>query len=107
MAVQQSPFFFPLPKLWETPYTGYPLAVYVYIVLMAIVAQLWGHTSLNWSMKWLSPTLVTLAILFEPVGASLLGWWIFGEIPPITVIFGGIVVLGGVAIAVMGKSSDW
>jgi drug/metabolite transporter (DMT)-like permease len=98
---------FPLPKLLETPYTGYPIAVYVYIVLMAIVAQLWGHTSLNWSLKWLSPTLVTLAILFEPVGASLLGWWIFGEIPAITVILGGIVVLSGVAIAVMGQSSDW
>jgi drug/metabolite transporter (DMT)-like permease len=95
----------PLPWFWGTAYGGYPWAVYGYIVLMAIFAQLWGHTSLNWSLKWLSPTLVTLAILFEPVGASLLAWLILGEIPSINTIGGGILVLWGVAIAVVGASS--
>lgn len=94
----------PLPELVGTSYGGYPPAVYGYIVLMAVFAQLWGHTSLNWSMQWLSPTLVTLAVLFEPVGASLLGWWLLGEVPRGAVILGGMGVLVGVAIAIIGSN---
>jgi drug/metabolite transporter (DMT)-like permease len=45
-----------------------------------------------------SPLLVTLAILFEPVGASTLGWVIFGERPGPLLLLGGAIVLVGVAI---------
>jgi drug/metabolite transporter (DMT)-like permease len=70
---------------------------------MALFPQLIGHTSLNWAVRWISPTLVTLAILFEPLGSSLLGWLVFMEIPPLTVIWGGLILLVGVAIAVIGN----
>lgn len=91
----------PLPGFFGASYKGYPLAVYGYIALMAILSQLIGHTSLNWSLRWLSPTLVTLVVLFEPIGSSLLGWWLLGEIPPLTVALGSFVVLGGIAIAIL------
>lgn len=93
----------PLPGLLGAGYGGYPLAVYGYIFLMAIVSQLIGHTSLNWSLRWLSPTIVALVVLFEPIGSSLLGWWLLGEIPPLVVVWGGVVVLVGIAIAILGK----
>ncbi|ACK73189.1 protein of unknown function DUF6 transmembrane [Gloeothece citriformis PCC 7424] len=92
-------FLFPLPFLFETGYLGYPTEVYLYVGLMAILSQLIGHTSLNWAVRWISPTLVTLAILCEPIISSLLGWLIFGEIPSKLVIVGGIILLIGVATA--------
>jgi drug/metabolite transporter (DMT)-like permease len=94
----------PLPLFSAQGYWDYPPLVYLYIVLMAIFPQMIGHTSINWSINWISPTIVTLAILFEPLGSSFLGWLIFQEIPPLTVLGGGLILLLGVAIAAIGDS---
>jgi drug/metabolite transporter (DMT)-like permease len=93
---------FPLPYLFGGGYGGYPEVVYLYILLMALLPQLVGHTSFNWTTRHISPVLVTLAILFEPVGASLLAFLLFGEVPGLQVILGALVLLLGVALAVLG-----
>ncbi|WP_432807881.1 DMT family transporter [Pantanalinema sp. GBBB05] len=93
----------PLPLLLGTSYSGYPALTYGYMVLMALLPQLVGHTSFNWAVRWVSPTLVTLVILFEPVVSSLLGYWVFGEIPGSTVLIGAGVMLLGVALAAINR----
>lgn len=95
----------PLPLLVGTAYTGYSTLTYSYIGLMALLPQLVGHTSLNWSVRWVSPTLVTLAILFEPVMSSVLGYLIFGEVPGASVLVGACVLLVGVGMATMAAKS--
>ncbi|MCC5897741.1 MAG: DMT family transporter [Phormidium sp. BM_Day4_Bin.17] len=92
----------PLPWLLGGGYGGYPPLFYGYLLLMGLLPQLLGHTSLNWALRWLSPTWVTLAVLLEPISASSLGLLLFGEVPGWEVWLGGIVVLTGVAIAVLG-----
>ncbi|MEC4854029.1 MAG: DMT family transporter, partial [Jaaginema sp. PMC 1079.18] len=92
----------PFPWLFGGHYGGYPGAVYGYIFLMALISQVLGHTSVNWAVRWLSPTLVTLGILFEPVGASVLGWAIFGEIPSLQTVWGAVVLSLGVGITIWG-----
>ncbi|WP_017306524.1 DMT family transporter [Spirulina subsalsa] len=92
----------PLPLLFNTPYDGYAPWVYIYVLLMAVFSQVLGHTSFNWSIRWLSPTLVTLVILLEPVGASLLGFFLFQEVPGLYVFTGAVVLLLGVIFAVLG-----
>ncbi|MEW6496188.1 MAG: DMT family transporter [Cyanobacteriota bacterium] len=92
----------PLPLLSGANYLGYPLAVYLYILAMAVAAQVIGHTTLNWAVRWIAPTLVTLAILFEPVSSSFLGYLIFNELPGVLVLVGAAILLGGVALAVFG-----
>ena len=92
----------PLPYLFGGGYGGYPLAVYGYILLMALLPQLVGHTSFNWATRHIPPVLVTLAILFEPVGASLLAFLLFGELPGVQVLLGALVLLLGVGLAVVG-----
>ncbi|GAA5335004.1 MULTISPECIES: DMT family transporter [Thermus] len=92
----------PLPYLFGGGYGGYPLAVYGYLLLMALLPQLVGHTSFNWATRHIPPVLVTLAILFEPVGASLLAFLLFGELPGLPVLLGALVLLLGVGLAVVG-----
>ena len=89
----------PFPLLFGTSYLGYSDRVYLCILLMALIPQLIGHTSFNWSLRWISPTFVTLSILFEPVVASFLGAVFFGEVPSLAVLVGGAILLSGVAIA--------
>ncbi len=72
---------------------------WIWIFLMTLGPQLLGHSSLNWALRYLSATYVTLATLLEPIGSALLAWWVLGEIPSIWAIFGGGVTLAGVAIA--------
>lgn len=95
---------FPLPFLFSTSYFGYPGLTYFYILLLAIFPQLVGHTSFNWAMRHLPPTIVTLIILLEPVGSTILAIVLFRELPGMQVILGAIVLLAGVAVAILGNS---
>ena len=88
----------PLPLLYDTSYLGYAPLVYLYIFLMALMSQVIGHTSLNWAVRWISPTLVSLGLLFEPVVASLVGAVVFNEIPTIGLLLGGVIILTGIAV---------
>ena len=45
-------------------------------------AQLLGHTLVNRVLRSISPTIVSVAILFEILGASLIARVAFGETPP-------------------------
>lgn len=96
---------FPLPLLNGIQYTDYGLDVYLPIIAMAVLSQLVGHTSVNWSVTQISPTLVTLCILLEPVGSTLLGAMIFGEVPSLQTGLGAILVLFGVAIATLDAAT--
>lgn len=89
---------FPLPFLFKVSYLGYQGKVYLYVCLMALMSQIIGHTSLNWSMRWISPTVISLSLLFEPVIASLVGAIVFGEVPSINLLLGGCIILGGIGV---------
>jgi drug/metabolite transporter (DMT)-like permease len=93
----------PAPLLFGSGYSGWPSEVYLYGILLALIPQLVGHSSFNWAVRWVSPTLVTLVILAEPVGGSVLGYLVFGEVPGALVIAGAAVLLLGVAGAVWGE----
>lgn len=93
----------PLPLLVGSTYGGYAGQVYLFIFLMALFPQVIGHTSFNWAVRWVSPTLVTLIILAEPVGSGILGFIVFRENPGVIVLLGAVIILVGVAIAVLGS----
>ena len=93
-------FLLPLPWLFGEGYLGHPTAFYLWVFLLAAIPQGLGHTSLNYAVRALGPTLVSLFVLFEPVIASILGYFFFGELPPLGVFAGALVLLLGVALAV-------
>ncbi|MDP2919009.1 MAG: DMT family transporter, partial [Dehalococcoidia bacterium] len=78
---------------------GYSGTTYLMFILLALVPQLVGHTSLNWALKYMPATIVTVAVLGEPVGATLLAWSILGEAPKVVEIIGGLLILAGIAVA--------
>lgn len=94
----------PVPFMVGTGYGDLPGMVVFYGLMLALVPQLIGHTSFNWAVKWVTPTIVTLVILMEPIGATILGLIFFGEVPGWVVLLGAIILLGGVALAVRGRA---
>ncbi|MBA7604583.1 hypothetical protein ES703_11708 [subsurface metagenome] len=78
---------------------GYSTTTYIMLALLAVVPQLIGHSSVNWSLRFISATLVTVAVLGEPVGATALALLILNETPTPSEIGGGILILAGIFIA--------
>ncbi len=76
--------------------TGFASIDYLWVFLLAIGPQVFGHTSLNWALKYLPASRVTISILGEPVGSTLLAWLFFGEVPSVGVLIGGCLILYGV-----------
>ncbi|MCH8864616.1 MAG: DMT family transporter [Chloroflexi bacterium] len=87
--------------------TGYSLKTYSMMILLAVVPQLIGHSSLNIALRWLPVTLVSVAILGEPVGASLLGYLVMDEIPTGSEIISGLLILTGIFIVVRRNPWQW
>jgi len=81
------------------PMLGYDSTTFLMLCLLAIVPQMLGHSILNWALGHLSPVLVTLAILGEPIGASILALLVLGEAPPATALIGGPLILAGIYVA--------
>lgn len=78
---------------------GFASSTWVWIVLMALGPQIVGHSSLNWSLRHLTATYVTLVVLVEPVGSALLAWAILGEVPTVAAAVGGALILAGIGVA--------
>ncbi|HJU88361.1 MAG TPA: DMT family transporter [Gemmatimonadaceae bacterium] len=68
---------------------------------LALGPMLLGHTGMNWALRYLPAYVVTLTVLGEPVGATLLALLLPGirEVPPVLTIAGGILVLLGIMLA--------
>jgi drug/metabolite transporter (DMT)-like permease len=78
---------------------GFAPINYLWLVLLALGPQVFGHSSLNWALGYLPAPKVAISILGEPVGSALLAWLIFGEVPGLALFLGGALILYGVYLA--------
>ena len=80
------------------PLYPYPSADWIYFGLLALVPTLLGHSLFNWSLKWLSTSTISMSILFEPVGAAILAYYILDESVIWTQVVGGVIVISGITV---------
>ena len=78
---------------------AYKTSTYIYFLLLAVVPQLIGHGAINWCLRHVSATTVAVFILGEPIGASLLAYFIQDEKITAVQAFGAGFILLGVLIA--------
>ena len=83
----------------QQTFTGYAPATYLFMVLLALGPQLLGHTAYNWTLRYVSAAVVAVAILGEPVGASILAYFILDEHLTLLQVGGGALVLIGIYLA--------
>lgn len=84
---------------FQKPFFGYSPVTYLFLLLLAVVPQLIGHTTFNWTLKYLPTSMVAIAILGEPVGSTILAFFILGETLTPLKIIGGILILTGILTA--------
>ncbi len=78
---------------------GYSFQGYLLVALLALGPQLIGHSSYNWALKYLSATFITVTLLAEPIGATLLAVPLLAQTPAPIKLAGGVLILIGIYLA--------
>ena len=82
----------------RTPLYPYPVMDWVWFLALAVVPTIFGHTVFNWALRYVKAAVVSVSILGEPVGATLMAYFIFKEVPGPLQITGGLAVIAGLYI---------
>jgi drug/metabolite transporter (DMT)-like permease len=75
---------------------GYPAVTYLWFVLLALIPQLLGHSSINWALGYLSAASVSTILLGEPIGSTILAVILLHETPGAVKILGAALILAGI-----------
>lgn len=83
--------------------SGFPADTYLWMVLLGLVPQLIGHSSLNFALGYFPAAYVSLTVLGEPIGSGLLAIVFLAEWPVPLQLAGAVLVLIGIALATLER----
>jgi drug/metabolite transporter (DMT)-like permease len=80
---------------------GHPRGDWWIFLALAVGPMMIGHTGVNYSLRYLPAHVANLAVLGEPVGATLIAWLLpaIGEAPTPQVLAGGALIGAGLTLA--------
>lgn len=81
----------------------YPKSEWVNFILLALIPTLLGHSLFNWAIKWISTSIISMAILFEPVGATILAYYLLSEKVLLTQLIGGSIVIVSISFFLLNE----
>lgn len=73
---------------------------------MAIGPGVLGHTLINWALAHVESSVVSVSLLGEPVGSTLLALLLLGEVPEWVTVAGGVVVLAGIYVTTTSRRDE-
>ena len=82
---------------------NHALSDYIGLLFLGLVPTIIGHNIIYYSVKFVSPTIVSSFPLGEPVIATILAFFIFGQIIGINIILGGLITLFGLLLIINKK----
>jgi len=86
------------------PISGFSSTTVAAFLGMAIVAQIIGHSTYNWALKWLSAGLIAVSLLGEPIGSTILAYILFDEGLSVYKFVGGGIILSAIYIAASSET---
>src|SRR3989442_7029805 len=72
---------------------------------MAVVPQIGGHTLYNWALRFVTAPVVSVSLVGEPVGSSLLAWLLLKEVPSNLIVIGALLALAGIFLTAYSSSA--
>lgn len=88
----------------RTPLGGYSAEFYLLCAAMALGPQVLGHGSFNFAIRYFPAAMLGLISLVEPVGASIIAYFVLGEMPTPLSLLGMIVVLAAISFAIVSRN---
>jgi drug/metabolite transporter (DMT)-like permease len=82
--------------------TGYGTNDWLVFLALAAGPMMLGHTAVNYALRYVRAYVANLAILGEPIGATLIAWLLpaIAEVPGPQTLAGGVLILAGIALTV-------
>src|SRR5690625_1322489 len=77
---------------------------WVWFLALAIIPTFFGHSLLNWALKWVSTSTISMAVVFEPIGASILAYIILKENVTWSQWLGGTIVIFGLFLFIVSTT---
>jgi len=74
-----------------------------WIIMLALVPTIMGHSLLNWSLRYIKPQIVSLFILGEFPISTILAYFLFYELPKHLFYIGAPLVVIGIVAALLKK----
>jgi drug/metabolite transporter (DMT)-like permease len=81
------------------PMLGFSWRAYAWVLLLGLLPQLVGHSTLNWAVRHLSATFVSIVTLAEPICSGVLAFLVLHETITVSTGLGAAFVLAGIYIA--------
>ncbi|ANE48675.1 multidrug transporter [Paenibacillus swuensis] len=75
---------------------GYKAVDWGVFALLAVVPTILGHYIFNWLLKYMDATSVSMSVLGEPIGATILAYFLLGEALTAIQLGAGVLLIGGV-----------
>lgn len=94
----------PLLIITKSPIWGFSLQAWLLILGVTLGAQLLGHTLMNSVLARTSATVVSLAVLWEMPGATIIAAIWLGQIPPLAVIPAAALILIGLVLVIRSSA---
>ena len=85
--------------------TGFDGRTWLCLLALTAGPQFLGHSVVNRVLRTTSATIVSVAILFEIVGSTLLAWMAFGETPPAGAYPAAVLIAAGIVLVVLAGRS--
>ncbi|MCX6641145.1 MAG: DMT family transporter [bacterium] len=76
---------------------------YFWIIMLALIPTLIGHTMYNWALRYLKAFTVNAGIIVEPIIATSLAWFIFQEQPSSLLYPGAALLIFSLFLAFRGE----
>lgn len=86
------------------PVFDYPAREWLLFLGMAVGPGVFGHTVINWALAHVESSVVSVSLVGEPVGSTLLAVLILSEVPGAITLAGGAVVLLGIFVTSSARS---
>jgi len=77
----------------------------VWLFLLAVIPQLLGHSTFNWALRFLPASIVSIALLGEPIGSTILAFFFLKELPTVIELVGSCLILLGIVLASLWKKT--
>jgi drug/metabolite transporter (DMT)-like permease len=90
----------PIIALLGVPLVGFSARDWALIVALTLGAQLLGHTLVNRVLATTSATVVSLAILFEMPGSTLMAAAWLGQVPPLAILPAVALLFAGLTLVI-------
>lgn len=90
----------------NTPIFGHPTMGYVWLLMLALIPQIVGHSGYNFALGHLPATLISIMGQMATVLSAIVAFFLLSESPQLLEVVGSGIIIAGVTIAILNQSNQ-